>query len=44
MNKIFFLSILIFGIFFGCGLKAQTSGDELGIKNEKDFVNFIKSL
>jgi hypothetical protein len=44
MKKIFLFSILIFETFFGFGLKAQTSGDELGIKNEKDFVNFIKSI
>jgi hypothetical protein len=44
MKKIFLFSILIIGTFFGCGLKAQTSGDEFGIKNEKDFVKFIKSV
>lgn len=44
MKKILLTSFLIFSSFFGCGIIAQTQVDELGIKNEKDFVKFIKSI
>lgn len=44
MKKITVLTMFILGTFFGCGLNAQAPVDELGIKNEKDFVKFIKSV
>ncbi len=44
MKRVILAYILILTSIFGCDSYAQTPGDELGIKNEKDFVKYIKSV